>query len=286
MADLDRTETAVAGCDVVFHVAAKAGIWGRMPTTIAPTSSAPKTSSPPAQTRRPSSRLHQFASVVFDGRDMEGVEESEAVSQTLRSSVSSNQSGSRKTRIGGERRRPRHGGLAAAPDLGSGRPSSHPAHYGRGRQAARRMVGQTSSLTVFISTTPPMRICSRPTAWRRLPVAGKAYFLSNGEPSSLMGSHQSHSSDGRNTAGNTHGSGMDGVHGRQAVGNGVYGAGRRDEPPMTGTCATIDDGSSVQRRQGPAKTWDMSRRFPPLKDFDDCGCRPKAADHHGRGGYG
>src|SRR3954463_3809834 len=41
LADLDALARAVAGCEVVFHVAAKAGIWGPAAGDHAPTVAAP-----------------------------------------------------------------------------------------------------------------------------------------------------------------------------------------------------------------------------------------------------
>ena len=83
---------AAAGCDIVFHVAAKAGIWGRygdyLPANVVGTENVL------AACRRHGIRRLVYTSspsVVFDGRDMEGVDESRALSHALRGPLSADQ---------------------------------------------------------------------------------------------------------------------------------------------------------------------------------------------------
>ena len=66
VADLGPTETAIQGCDVVFHVAAKAGVWGAYADYYrANVVGTQNVTGRLPQTRRPSPRLHQFAERGF-----------------------------------------------------------------------------------------------------------------------------------------------------------------------------------------------------------------------------
>ncbi len=77
VADAGTVEQAAAGCEVVFHVAAKAGVWGRYGDYFR--SNVVGTNNVLAACRRHGIRRLIYTSspsVVFDGRDMEGVNES------------------------------------------------------------------------------------------------------------------------------------------------------------------------------------------------------------------
>src|SRR5207253_2452561 len=77
LADPDAVATAAQGCDIVFHVAAKAGIWGPYEEYF-------RTNVLGAQNVIAACRRYHInrlvytssPSVVFNGRDMEGVDES------------------------------------------------------------------------------------------------------------------------------------------------------------------------------------------------------------------
>jgi len=77
LADAEAVASAVAGCDMVFHVAAKPGLWG-------PYSEYHRINVTGTENVLAACRQHRVGrliytsspSVVFDGRDMEGVDES------------------------------------------------------------------------------------------------------------------------------------------------------------------------------------------------------------------
>src|SRR5258708_18490489 len=77
VADAGAVDTAVAGCDVVFHVAAKAGVWG-------PYAEYHRTNVVGTQNVLIACRTHGIRklvytsspSVVYSGRDEEGIDES------------------------------------------------------------------------------------------------------------------------------------------------------------------------------------------------------------------
>ena len=77
ISDAEAVFRAVEGCDIVFHVAAKAGVWG--PYEEFYRANVLGTRNVIAACRRQGVRrlVHTSSpSVVFDGRDMEGVDES------------------------------------------------------------------------------------------------------------------------------------------------------------------------------------------------------------------
>nr|WP_279384378.1 NAD-dependent epimerase/dehydratase family protein [Geotalea toluenoxydans] len=77
LADTERMTTAAAGCDVVFHVAAKAGIWGDHADYHR--ANVTGTENVLAACRKQAIKRLVYTgspSVVFDGRDVEGSDES------------------------------------------------------------------------------------------------------------------------------------------------------------------------------------------------------------------
>ena len=107
-------------------------------------------------------------SVVFDGRDMEGVDESVPVPDALRSGISADEGGGGAAGAGGERPRPGDGGAAAAPDLGARRQPPHAAHPGRGRAGRLRRIGRANQL---VDSHLHRQRRRRPSAGRRPPAA-------------------------------------------------------------------------------------------------------------------
>ena len=189
VADAGAVDAAVAGCDVVFHVAAKAGVWGRYADYYR--ANVVGTQNVLAACRKHGVRRLVYTSspsVVFDGRDMEGVDESVPYPDALRGGLSADQGGGRAAGAGGERPRPGDGGAAAAPDLGAGRQPPDAAHPGARprRPAAPHRPGEQAHRHASTSTTPPTPTCWPPTGWRparRSPA--RRISSRNGEPMPL-----------------------------------------------------------------------------------------------------
>ena len=75
--DAQAVEQACAGCDVVFHVAAKAGIWGRYAAYYEPNVRGTRNVLAACREQGVHRLVYTSSpSVVFNGRSMEGVDES------------------------------------------------------------------------------------------------------------------------------------------------------------------------------------------------------------------
>lgn len=183
--DADALRAAAEGCDVIFHVAAKAGIWG-----------------PYAEYHRVNvggtenvlnacwdagvSRLVYTSSpsVVFDGKDMEGVDESapypahfeapypqtKALAEQLVLAVSS----------------PAVATVALRPHLIWGPGDNHliPRILARARAGRLRRIGKRDVKvdTVYIDTAAEAHLLAADRLTPESPLAGKAYFITQGEP--------------------------------------------------------------------------------------------------------
>ena len=119
--DPEAVAAACRGIDTVYHVAAKAGVWGRASdfhrTNVVGTRNVI------AACRAGSVEALVYTSspsVVFDGKDMEGCRRVGAVSGSLSGPLSANQGAGRKrSGYGGPERLENHC-PASTPDLGSG----------------------------------------------------------------------------------------------------------------------------------------------------------------------
>jgi nucleoside-diphosphate-sugar epimerase len=186
--DPQAVARAVRGCDLVFHVAAKASIGGRYRdyyrTNVIGTrhvldacrhlgvTKVVYTSSP---------------SVVFDGKDMEGVDESVPYAQHYEAHYP-------KTKARAERfvlaaNESQLATVALRPHLIWGPGDNHliPRLLARARTGRLRRVGSESKLidTVYIDNAADAHLLAAVKLYPGAAIAGKAYFLSQGEPVSL-----------------------------------------------------------------------------------------------------
>jgi nucleoside-diphosphate-sugar epimerase len=191
VADADAVSRAAEGCDVVFHVAAKAGVWGSYDeyhhanvvgteNVIAAcrASNIPKlvhTSSP---------------SVVFNGRDEAGIDESAPYPDKYLAHYP-------RTKAVAERAVLKANGgqladgrvlatVALRPHLIWGPGDNHlvPRLIERARQGKLRRVGAGTNLvdTVYIDNAVDAHLLAAQKLEPDSPVAGRAYFITNGEP--------------------------------------------------------------------------------------------------------
>jgi nucleoside-diphosphate-sugar epimerase len=185
LADRDAVERAVKGCDVVFHVAAKAAMWGAnddfVNTNVLGTEHVVS-----ACRRHGVSRLVYTStpSVVHGGDDIEGADESLPYPKRYHAHYP-------RTKAEAERAVLAANSLELAtvalrPHLiwGPGDPHLVPQIVSRARQGTLRFVGDGSnrvdSVVVDNAADAHLLACDRlaPDA----PCAGRAYFISNGEP--------------------------------------------------------------------------------------------------------
>jgi nucleoside-diphosphate-sugar epimerase len=185
IADAAALAAAVEGCDIVFHVAAKPGIWGdyeeyHRPNVIG-------TRNVIAACRAHGVRRLVYTSspsVVFDGRDMEGVDESVPYPAAYAAHYP-------RTKAMAEQlvRAANDAALATVslrPHLVWGPGDNHlvPRLVARARAGQLARIGSRTNLidTVYVDNAAEAHLLAAERLAPGSPVAGKVYFISQGEP--------------------------------------------------------------------------------------------------------
>ncbi len=186
--DFEAVSRAVSGCDLVFHVAAKAGVWGNWDDFYRP--NVMGTRHVVEACRNAGVRRLVFTSspsVVFNGQDMEGVDESVPYPDHYLSYYPQTKAEAERIVLAANDND--LATVALRPHLIWGPGDNHlvPRILERGRAGALRRIGPKNALvdTVYIDNA----------AWAHLDaakhldigsvVAGKAYFISNNDPRPL-----------------------------------------------------------------------------------------------------
>jgi len=190
LANPQIVEDAARGCDIIFHVAAKAGVWGAYEdyyrTNVVGTENVIKacrtcgigrlvyTSSP---------------SVVFDGSDMEGVDESTPYPDHFEAHYPRTKALAEQMVLGANDMT--LSTVALRPHIIWGPGDNHliPRLLDRARSGALRQIGDGSNLvdTVYIDNAAHAHLLAAQRLSPDGACAGKAYFISQGEPRPLWG---------------------------------------------------------------------------------------------------
>jgi len=185
VADAGVTDAAVAGCDIVLHVAAQAGVWG--PYVEYHRANVVGTQNVLSACRKHG--VHRLVytsspSVVFDGRDLEGVDESVPYPKHYEAAYP-------KTKAEAERLVLAANGLALTtvalrPHLIWGPGDNHliPRILERGHAGRLRRIGKANKRidSTYIDNAADAHLLAAERLSPGSPIAGKAYFISNGEP--------------------------------------------------------------------------------------------------------
>lgn len=188
LADALAVSRAAASCDIVFHVAAKAGVGGRYREYY-------RANVLGSANVLTACRHHGITrlvytsspSVVFDGRDMAGVNESVPYSSHYDSAYP-------QTKAIAERMILRANGSTLAtvslrPHLIWGPGDNHliPRILARARAGRLRRIGTEAKLidSVYIDNAAEAHILAADRLATGSPIAGKVYFITQGEPVSL-----------------------------------------------------------------------------------------------------
>jgi 2-alkyl-3-oxoalkanoate reductase len=185
LANADAVLRAAQGCEVVFHVAAKAGLWGRpvdfFNANVVGTDNVIRA----CQQARIARLVYTSSpSVVFDGRDMEGVNESVPYAQTYRAHYP-------RTKALAEQR------LLAANSSSLATVALRPhllwgphdtqltkSILARGRSGTLARIGSRDPLVDFtyIDNAALAHLLAADKLAPEAPVSGKPFFVSQGEP--------------------------------------------------------------------------------------------------------
>jgi nucleoside-diphosphate-sugar epimerase len=185
VADLGPTETAAAGCDVVFHVAAKAGVWGAYAEYYR--ANVIGTQNVVAACRKHGVRRLVYTSspsVVFDGRDLEGVDESAPYPKHYDAAYPKTKAEAERLALAANG--PDLATVALRPHLIWGPGDNHliPRILERGRAGRLRRIGRANKLidSIYIDNAADAHVLAADRLAPGSLIAGKVYFLSNGEP--------------------------------------------------------------------------------------------------------
>jgi nucleoside-diphosphate-sugar epimerase len=185
VADTAAVMKAAAGCDIVFHVAAKAGVWG--PYSEYHRANVVGTENVVAACRAhgvPRLVYTSSPSVVFDGRDQEGVNESAPYPKHFEAHYPRTKALAERLVLAANG--PALATVALRPHLIWGPGDNHlvPRILERGRAGKLRRVGRHNKLidTTYIDNAADAHLLAAGRLAPASPVAGKAYFLSQGEP--------------------------------------------------------------------------------------------------------
>src|SRR4051794_41099032 len=185
LADPAAVARAAEGCAVVFHVAAKAGVWG--PYAEYYRSNVEGTRNVIAACRAVGVRRLIFTSspsVIFDGRDMEGVDESVPYPRHYEAAYPATKAESE--RLGRAADGDDLATVSLRPHIIWGPGDNHlvPRLLARARAGRLRRIGRRRNLvdSTYIDDAAEAHLNAADRLAPGSPLAGRAYFLSQGDP--------------------------------------------------------------------------------------------------------
>jgi len=185
LGDEEAVDAACRGCELVFHVAAKAGIWGPFQDFYRANVTGTENVLAACRRHRITRLVYTSSpSVVFDGTDMEGVDETVPYPGRFHAPYP-------RTKAQAEREvlasaGPGFAAVALRPHLiwGPGDTNLVPGILARGRKGAVRRVGTTTKLADFtyIDNVVEAHLRAAEALRPGSPLSGRAYFISQEEP--------------------------------------------------------------------------------------------------------
>ncbi len=185
VAEPQAVEQATAGCDIVFHVAARAGIWGRLRDFQQINVEGTRNVLAACRKHRIRRLVYTSSpSVVFHGRDMAGVDESVPYPSHFEAHYPRTKAEAEQlVRAANE---PDLATVALRPHLIWGPGDNHliPRILARARAGRLRRLGWRNPLidSIYVENAADAHVLAADRLAPGSPVAGKVYFLSQGEP--------------------------------------------------------------------------------------------------------
>ncbi len=185
LSDAAAVQRAAAGCDIVFHVAAKAGVWGPYDEFYRANVLGTRHVIDACRMHGIKRLVHTSSpSVVFDGTDMEGVDESVPYPDHYVAFYPQTKAEAEQLVL--QANDEQLATVALRPHLIWGPEDNHlvPRILDRGAKGALRRIGRRDCLadTIYIDNAAQAHLQAADRLDIGSPVAGKAYFLSQGEP--------------------------------------------------------------------------------------------------------
>lgn len=183
--DAETVRTACANCDVVFHVAARSGFWGDYALYYEPNVVGTKNVLDACRASGVGRLVYTSSpSVVFHGRDMEGVDESVPYPARYVSNYSATKAMAERAVLaanGDELRT-----VALRPHLIWGPRDGHmlPRFVAQRRAGKLLRIGKGNNLidTTYVDNAADAHLLAAEAIQENSAAAGRAYFLSQGEP--------------------------------------------------------------------------------------------------------
>ena len=185
LSDPSAVARAVAGCAVVFHVAAKAGLWGAYADYHrANVTGTENILAACREHRVPRLVYTSSPSVVFSGRDLENADESLPYPAHFLAPYPQTKALAEQRVLAANS--PQLATVALRPHLIWGPGDNHlvPRILARGRAGQLRRIGHRPNLvdSIYLDNAADAHLLAAEKLSPNSPVAGRAYFLSNGEP--------------------------------------------------------------------------------------------------------
>jgi len=185
LTDLNAVIEATNGCDCIYHVAAKAGVWGHYNDFYQPNVIGTKNIIEACRTGAISRLVYTSSpSVIFDGSDMEGIDESIPYPDHYLSHYPRTKAEAEQLVIAANDAT--LATVALRPHLIWGPEDNHlvPRILKRGREGSLRKIGTRPCLvdTVYIDNAAKAHLQVAEKLEVGSTVAGKTYFISNNEP--------------------------------------------------------------------------------------------------------
>lgn len=188
LADADAVSAAAQGCDLVFHVAAKAGVWGSLKEYH--DANVVGTQNVLDACRKHDVRRLVFTgspSATFAGEDQNGVDESEPYPTQFLAHYPRTKAAAEQLVLAANG--PELATVSLRPHLiwGPGDPHIVPRILERARAGRLRRIGSEPKLvdTIYIDNAANAHVQAADRLAVGSPIAGKAYYLSQGEPTPM-----------------------------------------------------------------------------------------------------
>lgn len=183
-------EQALAGCDTVFHVAAKAGIWGNKAEYFAINLVGSEKVITACRRNRVARLVYTSTpSVVFASRDIAGGDETLPYPETFLCHYAASKAAAERAVLGANS--PELATVALRPHLvwGPGDTNLLPRLIERGRKGLLKRVGNGENLVdiAYIDNVVEAHLLAAANLAGNGSAAGRPYFISQGEPVNLWG---------------------------------------------------------------------------------------------------
>lgn len=188
IADFSAASTALQGCDRVFHVAAKAGVWGEFQDYYRANVLGTQNLLTACREQAVTQLIYTSSpSVVFDGSDMEGLDESIPYPSRFHAFYPHTKADAEQRVLAANDAT--LATVALRPHLIWGPEDNHlvPRIIARGKAGTLRRIGRRNCLVdaVYIDNAAQAHLQAAAVLTSGSPVAGRAYFIANDEPQPL-----------------------------------------------------------------------------------------------------